>query len=154
VLDITGSLELDAAQLHGEDPPEFTAAAAAGVPRVILALSVQSPMLEQLDEHAADVVMLDAPTPGGGVPFDWALVGDLVSRHRILLAGGLRPGNVAEAIRRVRPWGVDVASGVEVRPIPDGPALKDPVLMARFVTEARSALPHPRDLADGLSDRR
>lgn len=51
------------------------------------------------------------------------LVGDLVTRHRVLLAGGLPPDNVAEAIRRVRQWGVDVATGVEAsggRKDPDG----------------------------------
>jgi phosphoribosylanthranilate isomerase len=78
--------------------------------------------------------MLDAAEPGGGIPFDWDLVGDLASRHRILLAGGLRPDNVAEAIRRVQPWGVDVASGVE-----RAPGQKDARAIARFVTAARSA---------------
>ena len=138
VVDTVGSLQLDAAQLHGEDPPDFTAAVAAHVPSVIIAIAAFSPVLEHLGEHAADVVMLDAPTSGGGVPFDWELVGDLVSRHRILLAGGLRPDNVAEAIRQVRPWGVDVASCVEARADGNHRARKDPDLLMRFVAAARS----------------
>lgn len=132
ILEITGTLGLRAAQLH--DPPlEVTAVVAASVETVIVAVAAESPSVRSLDEHSADIVLLDAPIPGGGVPFDWGLVGDLVTQHKILLAGGLRPDNVAEAIRQVRPWGVDVASGVESQP-----ARKDPDAIARFVTEART----------------
>jgi phosphoribosylanthranilate isomerase len=132
ILEITSSLGLDAAQLHGDEPPEFTARVASGVATVIKAVSATSPTVRTLDEHAADIVMLDALEPGGGVPFDWSLVGDLVEQHRILLTGGLRPDNVEAAIRQVRPWGVDVASGVE-----SAPGRKDPGAVARFVTAAR-----------------
>lgn len=132
ILEITSALGLDAAQLHGDEPPEFTSRVASGVATLIKAVSATSPSVHTLDEHAADIVMLDAAEPGGGVPFDWSLVGDLVERHRILLAGGLRPDNVAEAIRQVRPWGVDVASGVE-----STPGTKGRVAMADFITGAR-----------------
>lgn len=134
VLDITASLSLDAAQLHGDEPPELTAAVAAGDDTVIKAMTVGSSALHSIDEHAADIVLLDAPIPGGGVPFDWTAVGDLVTKHKILLAGGLHPENVAEAVRRVRPWGVDVASGVEAEP-----GQKDPQAIARLVAAARAA---------------
>jgi phosphoribosylanthranilate isomerase len=134
ILGITGALGLDAAQLHGDEPPAFTAAVAAEVRTVIKAVAAGDPAVRDIGEHAADIVMLDAPAPGGGTPFDWDLVGDLVTEHRILLAGGLRPDNVAEAIRRVRPWGVDVASGVESRP-----GRKDATAVARFAAEARAA---------------
>ena len=133
VLDITGRLRLTAAQLHGDEPPEVTAVVAAGVETVIKVVDAGSPAVRFIDDHTAGIIMLDAPDPGSGVPFDWSLVGDLVTRHKILLAGGLRPDNVAEAIRRVRPWGVDVASGVEA-----APGQKDPSAIARFVTEARA----------------
>lgn len=135
VLDITGDLRLAAAQLHGDEPPEVTAAVAAGVETVIKVVAAGSRAVRFIDDHAADIIMLDSPDPGSGVPFEWSLVGDLVMDHKILLAGGLRPDNVAEAIRRVRPWGVDVASGVEA-----GTALKDPRAIARFVSEARAAV--------------
>jgi len=134
VLEITGVLGLDAAQLHGDEPPEFTAVVAAGVETVIKAVAAESPSVRYIDEHVVDIVMLDAPVPGGGATFEWGIVGDLVKKHKILLAGGLRPDNVAEAVRRVRPWGVDVASGVE-----DEPAQKDPDAIARFVAEAHAA---------------
>jgi len=138
VLEVTGVLGLDAVQLHGDLPPEFTAAVAAGVDTVIKAVVAESSSLRSIDEHCADIVMLDAPHPGGGVPFDWDVVGDLVTKHKILLAGGLRPGNVAEAIRRVGPWGVDVASGVEAEP-----PHKNPDAIALFLAEARSAAEKP-----------
>ena len=134
ILEITRALGLDAAQLHGDPPPELTAAVAAGVETVIKAVTAEGSSLWSIDEHGADIVMLDAPNPGGGVPFDWDVVGDLATKHKILLAGGLRPGNVAEAIRRVKPWGVDVASGVEAEP-----PHKDPDAIALFLAEARSA---------------
>lgn len=140
VLEITGALGLQAAQLHGDEPPEFTAVVAAGVETVIKAIAAESPSVRFIDEHATDIVMLDAPRPGGGVPFEWGIVGDLVTKHKILLAGGLRPDNVAEAVRRVRPWGVDVASGVEA-----APAQKDPDAIARFVAEARAAAEQPAE---------
>lgn len=143
VLRTTEALGLDAAQLHGDEPPEVTAAVARGVATVIKVVTPGSPSMRRIDEHGADIVMLDAATPGRGVPFDWDLVGDLVTNHRILLAGGLHPDNVADAVRRVRPWGVDVASGVET-----SPGLKDRAAVARFTAAARSVAavdPNPTD---------
>ena len=134
VLDITGELRLKAAQLHGDEPPQVTAAVAAGVETVIKVVAAGSRAVRCIDEHDADIIMLDSPDPGSGVPSDWSLVGELVTNHKILLAGGLRPDNVAEAIRRVRPWGVDVASGVEA-----ACGHKDSNAIARFVHEAHTA---------------
>lgn len=134
ILRITGELGISGAQLHGDQPPEFTAAVAAGVETVIKSVVAESLSLRTVDDHAADIVMLDAAVPGGGVPFDWSVVGDLVTQHPILLAGGLNPDNVADAVRHVRPWGVDVATGVEA-----APRRKDPTQVARFVTYARAA---------------
>lgn len=132
---ITDTLGLDAAQLHGEEPPAFTHAVARGVATVIKVVTAGRSSPDEIDRHAADIVMLDGPAPGSGVAFDWDLVGQLVDGRRILLAGGLRPGNVADAIRRVGPWGVDVATGVET-----GDGHKDAGAMARFVEAARTAV--------------
>ena len=104
VLEITGTLGLTAAQLHGDEPPEVTAGVAAGVKTVIKVVVAGSPAVRCIDEHAADIIMFDAPIPGGGVPFDRGLVGDLVTNHRILLAGGLRPDNVAAEVRQASHW--------------------------------------------------
>ena len=72
--------------------------------------------------------------PGGaGVSLDFALAERLARRYSFILAGGLGPANVGEAIRSVRPWGVDVSSGVETERV------KDPSKVGRFVYEARRA---------------
>lgn len=143
VLDIAREVGLDGAQLHDPVTPATSHAVHAEVPVLIRALTVEDPELTTIDDHGADAVHLDAPVPGGGVPFDWSLVGDLTTRHRIVLAGGLRPDTVARAIDVVRPWGVDVASGVET-----SPGRKDHDAVRRFVAEARRAFaatpsPHP-----------
>ena len=66
--------------------------------------------------------------------FDWALVVPLAQRRRLILAGGLHPTNVAEAVRAVRPWCVDVASGVE-----SDPRRKDMAKVQKFVDAVRAA---------------
>ena len=72
---------------------------------------------------------------GSGRVFDWALARPLAKKAPILLAGGLLPTNVGHAVRAVRPYGVDVASGVE-----SSPGIKDKKLMARFIRSAKEAL--------------
>lgn len=134
VVDIVGAAGLGAAQLHGSETPATSHAVHRSVPVLFRAMDATSPDLAAVDDHGADVVLLDAPVPGGGVAFDWDLVGDLTHRHRILLAGGLRPDTVADAVRVVAPWGVDVASGVEA-----SPGRKDHDAVRRFVAAARRA---------------
>ncbi len=134
VLEIVEAVGLRAVQLHGSETPETSHAVHAAVPILIRAMAAGDPQLDEIDRHGADVLLLDAPTPGGGVAFDWTLVGDLTRRHRVLLAGGLRPDTVAEAIRTVGPWGVDVASGVEA-----SPGRKDHDAVRAFVTAAKAA---------------
>ena len=83
-----------------------------------------------------DVLLIDGPKPGSGEPFDH----DALSDHcvgvetRVFLAGGLTPENVGEAMRTVRPFGVDVSSGVE-----SAPGVKDPALIRRFCEAVREA---------------
>jgi phosphoribosylanthranilate isomerase len=71
---------------------------------------------------------------GTGQVGDWSLAAKIARQHSILLAGGLTPESVADAIRQVRPWGVDVASGVE-----SAPGKKDAAKMRAFVVNAKSA---------------
>lgn len=82
---------------------------------------------------AADMVLLDAGQ-GEGRAFDWSLVEGFGDRRPFILAGGLTPDNVAEAVRTLRPWGVDMSSGIETNRI------KDPIKMAAAVAAVRSAL--------------
>lgn len=99
---------------------------------------------EQLDgiarEGVADRVLIDSKVGtaigGTGVTFDWEKARATLAQHagnlKLIVAGGLRPENVAEAITRLAPWGVDVASGVEAEP-----GRKDPGKLAAFIKEAR-----------------
>jgi phosphoribosylanthranilate isomerase len=87
-------------------------------------------------ETRCPALMVDAYHPhlrgGTGETGDWGLAAALAGCYRLLLAGGLGPANVAEAVRAVRPWGVDVSSGVE-----SAPGQKDHAAMRAFVTAAR-----------------
>jgi phosphoribosylanthranilate isomerase len=79
-------------------------------------------------------ILFEGPKSGTGQAADWQQAALLARRTRLVLAGGLNPGNVAEAIRIVRPYGVDISSGVESRP-----GEKNPDLIRQFVHAARAA---------------
>lgn len=134
VIEIVEAVGLDAVQLHGRETVETCRRVHRHVPVLIRAVDAADPLLATLDDAAPDAVHLDSPTPGAGIPFDWSLVGDLTVRRRVILAGGLRPENVAEAIGTVGPWGVDVSTGVEA-----SPGRKDPEAVRAFVQTARDA---------------
>jgi phosphoribosylanthranilate isomerase len=133
---------LDVVQLHGAETPEDAAAAARAVERPVWkAIAAGAPSVgEALDVWAVDAILLDTPTPGrggSGQSFDWSLARAARERdpaRRLVLAGGLNPDNVAEAIAAVQPWAVDVASGVE-----SAPGVKDPGRVAAFIAAARAA---------------
>jgi phosphoribosylanthranilate isomerase len=79
--------------------------------------------------------VLDAPSEGfggSGATFDWSIARAAAAQRPVVLAGGLTPENVQEAIRAVRPWAIDVASGVE-----SSPGIKDRERMARFLARAK-----------------
>ncbi len=107
--------ELDSLQLHGEEPKELVEAL---LPSAYKAVRVaDAGDVSAARAYAGDRLLVDAKVEGmlggSGQTFDWSLVADLARERRIVLAGGLTPENVATAVRAVRPWGVDVASGVE-----------------------------------------
>jgi phosphoribosylanthranilate isomerase len=133
VLERTG---LRGVQLHGHETPAEAAVLRRHVAFLVQAFTVQDPRLERVDDYPVDAVLLDSSSPGSGVAFDWKLAERLVvPGRRVILAGGLTPENVAQAVEQVRPWGVDVASGVEA-----SPGRKDAVKVRRFVAEATRAL--------------
>jgi phosphoribosylanthranilate isomerase len=85
--------------------------------------------------HALPTLLLfEGPVSGTGTTTDWSAAAQLASRTNVILAGGLKPSNVAAAISAARPFGVDVSSGVEAEP-----GLKDPAKIHEFVRNARSA---------------
>jgi phosphoribosylanthranilate isomerase len=138
VVEITQAAGLRAAQLHGHEAPETTRWVRERVRYVIQGFVAGSPALEHARDHGADAVLIDSATPGSGRVFDWSMAHDAPLGLRIILAGGLDPTNVAQAVEQVRPWGVDVSSGVEA-----SPGRKDARKLQAFLTEARRAAPTP-----------
>jgi phosphoribosylanthranilate isomerase len=129
-------LDLDLVQLHGQERgPEWLALPV----RVIQARAVDAAGVAQsrLDSGAwADLLDTASERGGGGTgkSFDWSLAVPVARSRRTFLAGGLTPNSVADAVRCVRPFAVDVASGVEL-----GPGRKDPAKVAQFIQQARAA---------------
>ena len=121
-------------QLHGGESPVLCRSFQLPV---LKAIPVGGPeALEAVDRYAGLAgLLLDAPSPGhggSGRPCHWPTARALGGRAPVILAGGLHPGNGAEAIAAVRPYGVDVASGVE-----QSPGVKDHELLARFIRAAK-----------------
>ena len=141
VVKTVNGIGLRAAQLHGHESPEDCRWVAERVPITIRALPAGSSDLERFDDFGADLLLLDSQEPGSGQVFDWTLAAKIPSNRRVVLAGGLDPGNVGRAIQLLDPFGVDVSSGVEREP-----GLKDPRLMRAFVEAAKAAVPDSLDV--------
>lgn len=123
------------AQLHGEEPPELVAAL---LPTAYKAIAVRDRGAIELGRsYPGEQLLLDASVPGmqGGTgrTFDWDIAAEVARERKLTLAGGLTPANVADAVRAVRPFRVDVASGVE-----SAPGRKDPDLVQRFIERAKA----------------
>ncbi|HEX3375954.1 MAG TPA: phosphoribosylanthranilate isomerase [Candidatus Acidoferrales bacterium] len=133
------ALRLGSVQLHGAESPA-EAAELGRKHRVIKAIQVKRGFraASLARYRAADAVLLDGFAPGlhGGTgrTLDWKLAHGARRYGRIILAGGLKPDNIAEAIRVARPYAVDVASGVEMRP-----GRKDPVRLRELFRAIESA---------------
>ena len=136
VAQVLGRLHPGALQFHGDETPQFCAQF--GVPW-IKACRVRAgvDLLEYLRPFSgATAWLLDSYVEaygGVGEKFDWSLVPEARERP-LILSGGLERGNVAEAVRRLRPWGVDVSSGVE-----SAKGIKDAAKIAAFIAEVRNA---------------
>jgi phosphoribosylanthranilate isomerase len=128
IADIVRLVGLDVVQLHGDESLEAYEGVAR---RLIKAVPATLDLEATLDRWPGHVPLLldaaDRERRGGtGRPIDWELASRIAARRRVVLAGGLTAGNLGEAVRRVRPWAVDVSSGVEQSPgVKDHARLRD-----------------------------
>jgi phosphoribosylanthranilate isomerase len=136
VVEIMEQTGLRAAQLHGHETPEQTTWVRRRIRTVIKVFPAGDRAVADAATYGADVIMLDTPSTtggGSGKVFDWGLA-EVPIGQRLLLAGGLTPDNVAEAIARTNPWGVDAVSGIE-----SAPGKKDPRKLRAFIAAAKAA---------------
>lgn len=131
---VADAVGLSGVQLHGAEQPEPWAR----FPRPVLKALVVEAYDDSPWQTARAGILVDAHDPvavgGTGRTVDWALAARIAATRPLVLAGGLTPDNVGDAVRRVRPWGVDVASGIE-----RAPGLKDPDRVRAFVAAVRAA---------------
>ena len=129
-------------QLHGAEAPADLDLL---LPEAFKAVAIGSAAdAQQAARFGGSRLLLDAKTPGelggSGQRFDWTLALALAKERDLIVAGGLAPDNVAEAVRVLQPFGVDVASGVEV---PGNPRKKDETKLRAFVSAVRAAVAAP-----------
>lgn len=122
----------DILQLHGDYTSEDFAVATTQFPRVWRAASLNTTPNLTAGEFGEERLLVDAALPGSGEQWDLDLIKHADLGAGWVLAGGLSPANVADAIRQAQPWGVDVSSGVE-----KAPGLKDPELISAFIVATR-----------------
>mgnify|MGYP001032086677 CR=1 FL=1 len=142
IVEISQKLAPSFMQLHGMAPSVVGMVKQAADTKIILAVDSRAPVTpDNLVTHSAsiDALLVDTCGPGGlggtGCTHDWSLsrkIRDAIYPVPMILAGGLTPENVSHAIRAVRPYGVDVSTGVEARP-----GVKDPVKISEFVRKAK-----------------
>ncbi len=125
----------DVIQLHGEEPA--TLATRLGPERVWKMMHLRTPQdVAAAESYPAAAILADTVSGGKrggtGQTGDWSLAAALAKQRRTVLAGGLTPGNVAEAVRQVRPWALDVGSGVEA-----APGRKDEAKVCEFIRNAK-----------------
>lgn len=134
---IVSQVGLQAAQLHGHEPSSSWRRICVPVTKSVAVSGATTASV--FDGWPSGVLpLLDAADPdrhgGTGMTLDWTVAASLAASRRVVLAGGLRPGNVEEAVRRVRPWAVDVSSGVE-----RARGIKDRDLIRQFVAAVARA---------------
>jgi phosphoribosylanthranilate isomerase len=147
---VAAEAALDYIQLSGDESPDYCLDVAARCGRPVIkavrltGLGATSDLEAYAAEGVAAVLLADAAVPGSwggsGTTWDWGAAGALAARRRLLLAGGLTPANVLEALAAVRPWGVDVASGVETN------GVTDPAKVRAFVKRAKQS---QEEITDG-----
>ncbi|WP_369382059.1 phosphoribosylanthranilate isomerase [Streptomyces sp. cg36] len=130
---LTGESGIRAVQLHGDEGPEYYETLRAPGRTLIRATATAAGQAPRCGELGEDLLLLDAPDPGSGKPWNWASPDFTAPTGRWLLAGGLHPGNVQRAVSATGAWGVDVSSGVEAER-----GVKSPELIRAFIEAARA----------------
>ncbi len=132
---IADRCNLDRVQLHGDESPTFCKKIRRRVIKAFRVKDVQS--LKRLSDYSVSSFLLDTFSEeqqgGTGKVFDWNLVHPAKKYGSVILAGGLTPSNVRQAIQRVQPYGVDVCSGVEIQP-----GIKDHDKMRTFLKNVKA----------------
>lgn len=130
VNDISDLCRLDLVQLHGDESPEYCDLIRRRVIKAFRIKDISS--LDTVRNYRVAGILLDAYSPhaygGTGFSFNWDFAGNVSEYGPIILAGGLNPDNVEEAVAKVCPYAVDVSSGVEV-----SPGIKDPEKVSEFI---------------------
>ena len=139
VIALCKALRLSAAQLHGDESPQVVGRVSARLPVIKALRQGQGSAAPDFSPfRGVSAFLLDSALSGqyggSGMTGNWHAARTAAQSHRIILAGGLTPENVGEAIRIVRPYAVDVASGVESRP-----GKKDPAKLQAFFDEVSRA---------------
>jgi len=142
IVHIVRSTGLKGAQIHGSFSADDAVTVRRAIFHTFVAFAAADPRVEQAHSYEPYALVLDGLRPGTGQTFDWTLAERAPSDLKLILAGGLTSDNVVEAIRTVRPWGVDVVSGVE-----SSPGRKDPVKLRAFIAKAHAAGKELRDSA-------
>jgi len=137
IRDIVSLACIQGIQLHGDETPEFCQRFGS---RVIKAFQVKNKeSLKRMSHYRVSAYLLDSYKEGlrggTGTTFDWHLAVVAKTFGRVILAGGLTPDNVIEAIKLVQPYGVDVCGGIEREK-----GVKDHLLMKKFITDVRGAM--------------
>ncbi len=122
-------------QLHDPASEHLLDALALRGVKVVRAVTAHAPSLNPQESETVVAVIVDSAQPGSGIANDWEQVTSLHFEVPVIVAGGINPETVAAVITATRPWGVDVASGVEILH-----GVKDPAKVASFVSRARAAL--------------
>lgn len=145
LVEILATVHLDLLQFHGDETPaECQRLSARTGKRWIKALQVQpeldtASLIHSFQAAGASGVLLDAWHPdlhgGTGHAFDWRLFPEGDQQFALILAGGLTPDNVADAVRQTRPYAVDVSGGVEL-----SKGIKSAALIERFIQQAKTAI--------------
>lgn len=134
VIQIANYCGLTACQFHGEETPAYCAQVPWPVIKTIKIKGMES--LQEIPQYKSTLFLLEGFHPeragGAGITFPWGLALEIKGKINFILSGGLKPENVSEAISLLRPWGVDVCSGIE-----DKPGKKDINKMTQFIKEVR-----------------